>query len=60
MNPEITRLLMAERVREHRESASAWKRSHRLRRTWRLSLHHLPRLAWAAGTPASQVCTPSH
>ncbi len=55
MNPEITRMLMAERVRESHEASA---RPH-VRRTWRL---HLPRLAWAGGTPASQtrICTPSH
>ena len=55
MNPEITRLLMAERVREHHQAAAAWQRRRRVRRPY---LHHLPRLAWAAGP--SQVCTPSH
>ncbi len=55
MNPYLTRMLMAERVREYHATAAAWQRRRRFRR---LSLHHLPRLAWSTGP--SQVCTPSH
>jgi hypothetical protein len=48
MHPEITRMLMNERVADQRRTAAEWRRAIRVRRHRRLSLRHpRPRVAWA-------------